>query len=88
VKRKGSATLERYVFDLSTTEWADSPDYDVIKGDGPLAGRAGRNRYIFDRIWVGSERRGRYVSTWSDGLRRPRGIGGMTAARLQGAPTG
>jgi histidinol-phosphate aminotransferase len=28
--RRGSAALERYVFDLSTTEWAESPDYDVI----------------------------------------------------------
>jgi histidinol-phosphate aminotransferase len=30
VTRKGPAALERYVFDLSTTEWAESPDYDVI----------------------------------------------------------
>jgi histidinol-phosphate aminotransferase len=30
VKRKGSAALERYVFDLSTTEWAEWPEYEVI----------------------------------------------------------
>ena len=30
MKRKGSAALERYVFDLSSTEWAEPPDYDVI----------------------------------------------------------
>jgi histidinol-phosphate aminotransferase len=30
VSRNGSGTLERYVFDLSTTEWAEAPDYDVI----------------------------------------------------------
>jgi histidinol-phosphate aminotransferase len=30
VTRNGSAALERYVFDLSTTEWAEVPAYDVI----------------------------------------------------------
>jgi histidinol-phosphate aminotransferase len=30
VRRKGSAALERYVFDLSTTEWAEWPEYEVI----------------------------------------------------------
>jgi histidinol-phosphate aminotransferase len=30
VKRKGAASLERYVFDLSTTEWAEWPKYEVI----------------------------------------------------------
>jgi histidinol-phosphate aminotransferase len=44
VKRKGSATLERYVFDLSTTEWADSPDYDVINA-AVFAARGSVNAY-------------------------------------------
>jgi histidinol-phosphate aminotransferase len=28
--RRGAAALERYVFDLSSTEWAEMPPYDVI----------------------------------------------------------
>jgi histidinol-phosphate aminotransferase len=44
VKRNGSAALERYVFDLSTTEWAESPDYDVINA-AVFAARGSVNGY-------------------------------------------
>jgi histidinol-phosphate aminotransferase len=44
VKREGSAALERYVFDLSTTEWAESPDYDVINA-AVFAARGSVNGY-------------------------------------------
>jgi histidinol-phosphate aminotransferase len=44
VTRDGSAALERYVFDLSTTEWAESPDYDVINA-AVFAARGSVNGY-------------------------------------------
>jgi histidinol-phosphate aminotransferase len=44
VKRNGSAALERYVFDLSTTEWAESPGYDVINA-AVFAARGSVNGY-------------------------------------------
>jgi histidinol-phosphate aminotransferase len=44
VTRNGSAALERYVFDLSTTEWAETPDYDVINA-AVFAARGSVNGY-------------------------------------------
>jgi histidinol-phosphate aminotransferase len=42
--RTGSAALERYVFDLSSTEWAESPDYEVINA-AVFAARGSVNAY-------------------------------------------
>ena len=42
--RNGSAALERYVFDLSSTEWAETPSYDVINA-AVFAARGSVNRY-------------------------------------------
>jgi histidinol-phosphate aminotransferase len=44
VTRKGSAALERYVFDLSTTEWSETPAYDVINA-AVFAARGSVNVY-------------------------------------------
>jgi histidinol-phosphate aminotransferase len=44
VTRKAATALERYVFDLSTTEWAESPDYDVINA-AVFAARGSVNGY-------------------------------------------
>ena len=42
--RKGAAALERYVFDLSTTDWAEAPAYDVINA-AVFAARGSVNGY-------------------------------------------
>ena len=42
--RKGAAALERYVFDLSTTDWAESPAYEVINA-AVFAARGSVNGY-------------------------------------------
>jgi histidinol-phosphate aminotransferase len=44
VTRNGSTGLERYVFDLSSTEWAESPDYEVINA-AVFAARGSVNAY-------------------------------------------
>jgi histidinol-phosphate aminotransferase len=44
VTRNGSAGLERYVFDLSTTDWAEMPAYDVINA-AVFAARGSVNGY-------------------------------------------
>jgi histidinol-phosphate aminotransferase len=42
--RTGTGTLERYVFDLSSTEWSETPDYDVINA-AVFAARGSVNGY-------------------------------------------
>jgi histidinol-phosphate aminotransferase len=42
--RRGTGTLERYVFDLSTTEWSETPAYDVINA-AVFAARGSVNVY-------------------------------------------
>jgi histidinol-phosphate aminotransferase len=44
VTRKGSGALERYVFDLSTTEWAEMPSHDVVSA-AVFAARGSVNGY-------------------------------------------
>jgi histidinol-phosphate aminotransferase len=44
VTRKGSAALERYVFDLSTTEWAEMPATDLVSA-AVFAARGPVNKY-------------------------------------------
>jgi histidinol-phosphate aminotransferase len=44
VRRKGGAALERYVFDLSSTEWSEAPLYDVMNA-AVFAARGSINAY-------------------------------------------
>jgi histidinol-phosphate aminotransferase len=44
MKRKAAAALERYVFDLSTTEWEGSPDHEVVNA-AVFAARGSVNAY-------------------------------------------